>query len=53
MELFSEPLHMGNVINSAGNEMTPFLAADGKRCISSNGLCGIGNQGRVYVATAG
>ncbi len=42
---FSRPKHMGNTINTAGNEMTPFLAADGKTLyFSSNGFPGYGNQ---------
>ena len=42
---FSTPKHLGNVINTAGNEMTPFLAADGLTLyFSSNGFPGYGNQ---------
>lgn len=42
---FTAPKHLGNTINSAGNEMTPFLAADGFTLyFSSNGFPGYGNQ---------
>lgn len=42
---FSVPKHLGGMINTAGNEMTPFLAADGLTLyFSSNGLPGYGNQ---------
>jgi len=41
---WSEPLNMGNVINSAGSEGTPFLAADGKTLFfSSSGHKGYGS----------
>lgn len=41
---FSPPQHMGNVINTAGNEMTPFLGADDATLyFSSNGFPGYGN----------
>lgn len=47
---FSAPLHLGPVINSAGNEMTPFLASDEKTLyFSSNGFPGYGNQD-IYMA---
>lgn len=42
---YSEPMTLGNQLNTAGNEMTPFLAADGKTLyFSSNGFPGYGNQ---------
>ena len=42
---FSAPRHLGAVVNSAGNEMTPFLASDEKTLyFSSNGFPGFGNQ---------
>jgi outer membrane protein OmpA-like peptidoglycan-associated protein len=41
---WSEPLNMGNVINSAGADCTPFLAADGKTLFfSSSGHKGYGS----------
>jgi len=47
---FSKPLNIGKNINTAGNEMTPFLAADGKTLyFSSNGFPGFGNQD-IYMA---
>jgi outer membrane protein OmpA-like peptidoglycan-associated protein len=40
---WSEPLNMGNIINSAGPDATPFLAADGKTLFfSSAGHKGFG-----------
>lgn len=42
---YSTPKNFGSAINTAGNEMTPFLAADGKTIyFSSNGFPGYGNQ---------
>lgn len=42
---YTTPRSIGNQINTAGNEMTPFLAADGKTLyFSSNGFPGYGNQ---------
>ena len=42
---FSNPINLGNNINTAGNEMTPFLAADGKTLFfSSTGFPGYGFQ---------
>ncbi len=42
---YSTPINLGPQINTAGNEMTPFLAADGKTLyFSSNGFPGFGNQ---------
>jgi len=42
---YSTPINLGTQINTAGNEMTPFLAADGKTLyFSSNGFPGFGNQ---------
>lgn len=42
---YSTPKNFGPAINTAGNEMTPFLAADGKTIyFSSNGFPGYGNQ---------
>lgn len=41
---FSKPIHMGSVINSAGDEATPYLDPDGKTLyFSSNGFSGYGN----------
>ena len=41
---WSKPLHMGNVINSDGEEANPFLAADGKTLyFSSTGHPGYGS----------
>lgn len=42
---FSKPVNLGKEINTAGNEMSPFIAADGKTLyFSSNGYPGYGNQ---------
>jgi len=41
---WSAPKHMGATINTAGDEVTPFLAADGKTLyFSSNGFPGYGS----------
>lgn len=40
--LWSRPINLGLVINSPGNEMSPFVAADGGLYFSSNGLAGFG-----------
>lgn len=42
-ESWSEPENMGPEINTAGDEMFPFLHADGKLYFSSNGHAGLGN----------
>lgn len=36
------PMNAGNIINTNGNEMFPFLSADGKLFYSTNGLPGMG-----------
>lgn len=42
---FSTPINLGKNLNTAGNEMTPFLAADGKTLFfSSTGFPGYGFQ---------
>jgi outer membrane protein OmpA-like peptidoglycan-associated protein len=42
---WSEPLNLGSVINTAGDESTPFLAADDKTLyFSSNGFSGFGGS---------
>lgn len=42
---FSKPLNLGAVVNTAGEEMSPFLAADDKTLYyASNGLPGYGQQ---------
>jgi outer membrane protein OmpA-like peptidoglycan-associated protein len=42
---WTEPLNLGPTVNSAGTEMSPFLAADGKTIyFSSNGFSGYGNK---------
>jgi outer membrane protein OmpA-like peptidoglycan-associated protein len=47
---WSEPLNLGSVINSAGEEVTPFLASDDKTLYySSNGFSGYGGND-VYVS---
>lgn len=47
---WSDPINVGKDINTASNEMAPFLASDGKTIFfSSNGLPGYGDQD-VYVA---
>jgi outer membrane protein OmpA-like peptidoglycan-associated protein len=47
---WSEPLNLGPVINSAGEEVTPFLASDDKTLYySSNGFSGYGGND-VYVS---
>ncbi|MGK7391210.1 MAG: OmpA family protein [Candidatus Cyclobacteriaceae bacterium M2_1C_046] len=48
---WSEPLHMGDIINSAGEESSPFLAADDKTLyFSSDGFSGFGGTD-VFVTT--
>lgn len=47
--LWSEPLNLGNVVNSAGEESGPFLASDDKTLyFSSNGFSGYGGSD-IYV----
>ncbi len=47
---WSDPINLGTTINSASNEMAPFLAPDGKTLFfSSNGYPGYGDQD-IYVA---
>jgi outer membrane protein OmpA-like peptidoglycan-associated protein len=47
---WTEPLNLGSVINSAGEEVTPFLASDDKTLYySSNGFSGYGGND-VYVS---
>lgn len=42
---WSKPQHMGNVINSFGNDFSPFLAADGKTLFfASDGRAGYGSS---------
>ncbi len=49
-ESFSKPINLGPALNTAGNEMTPFLAADGKTLyFSSTGFPGYGFQD-VYMS---
>lgn len=46
---FTEPKSLGAVVNSLGNESTPFLAADGRTLyFSSNGFPGYGDND-IYV----
>ncbi|MBO0938153.1 PD40 domain-containing protein [Fibrella sp. HMF5335] len=47
---FSRPVNMGRDINTAGNELFPFVAADGKLYFSSDGHPGLGKLD-VFVAT--
>ncbi|MBS1951887.1 MAG: hypothetical protein OJF59_001127 [Cytophagales bacterium] len=47
---WSEPLNLGDVINTAGDEITPFLASDDKTLyFSSNGFSGYGGSD-IYVS---
>jgi outer membrane protein OmpA-like peptidoglycan-associated protein len=39
---WSKPLNLGNTINTEGNEMFPFVAADDELFFSSDGLGGLG-----------
>ena len=42
---WSEPMNLGSKVNTAGTEMSPFLAADGKSLyFSSNGFSGYGKN---------
>lgn len=42
---WSEPMNLGSIVNTAGTEMSPFLAADGKSLyFSSNGFSGFGKN---------
>ncbi|MCB0505752.1 MAG: OmpA family protein [Cyclobacteriaceae bacterium] len=48
---WTEPLNLGKTLNTAGDEASPFLAADDKTLyFSSNGLRGYGGQD-IYVST--
>ncbi|MEZ0486117.1 OmpA family protein [Fibrella aquatica] len=47
---FSRPVNMGRDINTPGDEMFPFVAADGKLYFSSDGHPGLGKLD-VFVAT--
>jgi outer membrane protein OmpA-like peptidoglycan-associated protein len=48
---WSEPLNLGGVVNTAGEEAAPFLAADDKSLyFSSNGFAGFGGAD-VYMST--
>ena len=47
---FSRPVNMGRDVNTPGNEMFPFVAADGKLYFSSDGHPGLGKLD-VFVAT--
>ncbi|MEI6019524.1 MAG: OmpA family protein [Bacteroidota bacterium] len=40
--IWSEPRNLGNQVNTAGNELFPFVAANGKLYFSSNGRDGLG-----------
>ena len=43
--LWTEPKNLGSMVNSAGTEMSPFLAADGRTLyFSSNGFSGYGSN---------
>lgn len=47
--VWSEPLNLGNVVNTAGEEQAPFLASDDKTLyFSSNGFSGYGRND-IYV----
>lgn len=49
--LWSEPLNLGDVVNSAGEESAPFLASDNKTLyFSSNGFSGYGGND-IFVTT--
>lgn len=49
--VWTDPVNLGNDINTASMEMAPFLAPDGKTLFfSTNGLPGYGDQD-VYVST--
>lgn len=46
---WSEPIHLGNVINTIGFEISPFLSKDGKRLyFASNGHRGLGGSDILY-----
>jgi outer membrane protein OmpA-like peptidoglycan-associated protein len=43
--IWTEPLNLGSVVNTAGDELTPFLASDDKTLyFSSNGFSGYGGD---------
>jgi outer membrane protein OmpA-like peptidoglycan-associated protein len=48
---WSQPVNLGNEINSRGNEVFPFVDSEGRLMYSSNGMGGIGGLD-VFVATA-
>jgi outer membrane protein OmpA-like peptidoglycan-associated protein/tetratricopeptide (TPR) repeat protein len=45
---WSEPSNLGSQINTEGNEMFPFLSADGKLYFSSDGHAGLGGLDIFY-----
>lgn len=46
---WSEPMSLGNTINTIGFEISPFLSADGKRLyFASNGHRGLGGSDMLY-----
>jgi outer membrane protein OmpA-like peptidoglycan-associated protein len=48
--VWSEPLNLGDILNTAGTESAPFLASDDKTLyFSSNGFSGYGNSD-IYVS---
>ncbi|HEV7351366.1 OmpA family protein [Telluribacter sp.] len=47
---FSKPVNMGKDINTAGDEMFPYVAADGKLYFASDGHPGLGKLD-IFVAT--
>lgn len=46
---WSDPVNLGPKVNSAGEEMFPFLNADGSLVFSSNGFGGAGNLDLFYI----
>lgn len=46
---WSDPVNMGSKVNSAGEEMFPFLNADGSLVFSSDGFGGAGNLDLFYI----
>src|SRR5258708_3102934 len=48
--VWTEPINLGSVVNTAGDELTPFLASDDKTLyFSSNGFSGYGGSD-IYVS---
>ncbi len=50
---WGEPVNLGKTVNTAGNEVFPFIHADGTLYFASNGLGGVGGMDIFAVETGG